>query len=125
MILRSVWFHVRMKSLQTIEKLMKKHKRKLQDLSFDQDKPALKLVDTTGYLKVLDKIEVPQLVEKVLRFGPRHPVTVKAKEKHLLANIDILIADCNSNNVDSKVINKINALTVGYVNTLRKKEREN
>ena len=94
---------------------MKKHKRKLQDLSFDQDKPAL---NTTGYLKVLGNVELPQLVEKVLRFGPRHPVAVKAKENHLLANFDILIADCNSNNVDSKVINKINALTVGYVNTL-------
>ena len=102
---------------------MKKHKRKLQDLSFDQDKPAL---NTTGYLKVLDNIEVPQLVEKVLRFGPRHPVAVKAKENHSLANINILTADCNSNNADSKVINKINALTVGYVNTLNgtKTEKE-
>ena len=95
---------------------MKRHTRKLQDLSFDQDKPAL---NTTGYLKVLDNIEVPHLVENVLRFGPRHPVAVKAKEKDLLANIDISIADCNSNNVDSKVIIKINALTVGYVNTLK------
>ena len=74
----------------------------------------------------MENIEVPQLVEKVLRFGPKHRVALKAKENHLLANIDILIADCNSNNVDSKVINKINALTVGCVNTLNgtKTEKE-
>ena len=52
--------------------------KKLDNLSALQDRP---LLNTSGYLKVLDDIKVPHVVEQFLRLGPKNPVLTKLEEE--------------------------------------------
>ena len=115
-----IWFHVRWHCRHEMSKSKTQLLRKLHNLCSEQDRPEL---NTSGYLTVLDNISVPQVVEKVLRYGPRHPVQTKFNEQHFLANIDILLSDCISQNVEAKVINQNNSLTVGYTNKCVKRDK--
>ena len=94
------------------EKTKIKQKRKLDNLSALQDRP---LLNTSGYLKVLDDIKVPHVVEQFLRLGPKNPVLTKFEEEKFLAKIDVLLKDCKDKNEATDVTNKINALTLGYI----------
>ena len=87
--------------------------RKLHNLCSEQDRPEL---NKSGCLTVLDNISVPQIVEKVLRYCPRHPVQRNFIEQLFHANNDILMSDCISQNVEAKVIDHIHSLMVGYTN---------
>ena len=96
--------------------------RKMHNLCFEQDRPEL---NTNAYLTVLDNISVPQMVEKVLEYGPRHTVQKKLNEQHFLANIDTLLSDCISQNIEAKMINQSNSLKVGSTNKMRETRQNN
>ena len=77
-----------------------------------QDKP---LLNTTGYLTILDDIKVPDYVRELLRYGPKHPCRTSVQEEQFLANIDLLLEGASMEKLHQDALNKINALTVGYV----------
>ena len=68
---------------------------------------------TSVYLTVKDDSMVPPTVDKVLRYGPKHPVLQSFNEEHFLADIDLLLEDCGKPDVPSEVVNKLNSLTIG------------
>ena len=63
----SIWFHVRWHCRHEMSKSKTQLLRKLHSLCSEQDRPEL---NTIGYLTVLDNISAPQIVEKVLQYGP-------------------------------------------------------
>ena len=109
--LESVWWHVRLKCKRMLAEVKKRHARKLENLSVSQDKP---LLNTKGYLTILDEIQVPMVVEEIFRLGPKHPILQKFKEEHFLASMDLFLEDCQRVGMPVEALNKINALTLHY-----------
>ena len=87
----SIWFHVRWHCRHEMSKSRIQLLQKLHNLCSEHERPELNI---KGYLTVLDNISVPQIVEKVLRYGPGQPVQMKFYEQHFVANNDILLSDC-------------------------------
>ena len=71
----SISFYVRCHCIHEMSKAKTQLSRKLHSLC-SEDSPEL---NTNGYLTIVDNILVPQNVEKVLRYGPRHPVQTENK----------------------------------------------
>ena len=109
----SLWFHVSSSTKEKVHATKVKHKRKLENLSALQDTP---LLNTKGFLTVLDDIEVPETVKACLRYGPRHPILTQFRDEHFLARLDNLLTDCQKHDVPVDVTNRLNALALGYSN---------
>ena len=108
----SLWFHLKEVCKKRVQEAKARHQRKIENVSAMQDKP---LLNTTGYLTILDDIKVPDYVRELLRYGPKHPCRTSFQEEQFLANIDLLLERASKEKLHQDALNKINALTVGYV----------
>ena len=115
----SIWHQVSSTTKKLIEQLKAKHKREIENLSALQDSL---LLNTEGYLRVLDDIKVPECKKFCLRYGPKHPILTKFKEEQFLALFDELLADCAQPNILIEITNKINATTFSYISSCKLKK---
>ena len=108
----SLWFQLKELCKKRVQEANARHQRKIENASAMQDKT---LLNTTGYLTTLDDITVPDYVGELLRYGPKHPCRTSFQEEQFLANIDLLLERASMKKLHQDALNKINALTLGYV----------
>ena len=112
-LLPSVVVYVRAAKHETRKAQRLTHNSKLARLSEEQQRPLFRVGNTVN-LHQLDSTP-PQYVLDTLSLGPKNPVLDRFNPKHILAEIDILLAHCKRNNVSQKTMTDINLRTLNYI----------
>ena len=78
-------FHTRKYMRELVSEIKDRHRRKLESLFSEQEKP---LHDLKNTVRIVGDIKVPDLVLDYLSLGPKHPVRDKFNDLHFLADVD-------------------------------------
>ena len=114
-------FHTRTYMRELVSELKDRHRRKLGSLSSEQEKP---LQNVNKTVRIVGDIKVPDLVLDYLSLAPKHPVRDKFNDLHFLADVDRLLYNLKTNNMENDKLNKVNALTVWYIKAMKKQKED-
>ena len=109
----SIIFNARFILHTTRREIIKRHERKITNLSDEQQRPLFNVHDTVK-VHNLD-ITPPRYVMDTLALGPRNAVLDRFNHHDLLAELDLLLNRCRRNKVDNDTINEINMAVVRYI----------
>ena len=109
----SVILFSRIKTTETKNQVSKTHSEKLKNLSRQQERPLFEVHDTVKFIDV--DHTPPQYVLDTLALGPNNSILDKFKPKEMLAELDLLLKNCENDNVSFETINDINAATMKYI----------
>ena len=96
------------------------HSNKLRNLYLEQDRPLLnvsKTVITYGL-----NYDLPKYLMDTFSLGPKSADLDKVNPKNILAEIDLVLDFCKSNNLDDGVILDINVKTLAYIKRCQKQK---
>ena len=113
----SVIFYLNLQARCSVNKLISRHKKKLEKLSEKQDRP-LKNLDESS-VRILDEVILPLWVLEVLTFGPKHPVRDKFNEIHFLADIDSFLSELKLNRLPGEKLSEIEAAARRYAKNVK------
>ena len=100
---------------ETVEEVDARHAKKLHKLSRRQEQPLRSKDDRT--VKVVGDIDLPQHVQELLAYGPKHPIRGPFNDMHFLASIDRLLS---AKKPDKDTDNDIQALSTWYIKQNRR-----
>ena len=99
----SIIFNTRFIRHSTRKEVTVRHQRKIANLSDEQQRPLFNVHDT-GQVHNLD-IVPPRYVMNTLALGPRNSVLDKFNRHEMLAELDMLLECCKSDNVEKDTVN--------------------
>ena len=88
------------------------HKKKLESLSIQQDRPLLTVSNTVISFGLTTKL--PKIVSDTLSLGPKSAVLDKINPKNVLAELDLFLEFCKKQKVTDDIITDINIKTLAY-----------
>ena len=116
----SVVLFCRIAVSETKEEVTKKHSNKLRNLSKEQERPLFDVYET---VKLVELEEIPpKYVMDTLALGPNNSILDKFSPKDMLAELDILLKQCEISKVTAQSINDINAATMKYIKACSKQK---
>ena len=110
----SVILHTRLMRCKSHRDQLRTHNKKLQNLSYDQERPLFN-VQNTVVLCGLDA-PPPAYVQETLSLGPKNAVLDRFDSKNVLAEVDGLLHFCAEKQISDDVITDINVKTLNYIN---------
>ena len=91
----SVIFYLNLQARCSLNDLISRHKKKLENFLKSQDRPLKNLSERS--VRILDEVVLPLWVREVLSFGPKHPVRDKIYDIHFFADLDSFVSELNLN----------------------------
>ena len=104
--LPSIVFHTRKFMRDLVSEIKDRHRRKLESLSSEQEKPLHNVKNTA---KIVGDIKVP-----------KHPVCDTFSDLNFLADVDRLLYNLKTNDIENDKFYEVNALTEMKTRTLEK-----
>ena len=102
-----------------VSELNDRHRGKLENLSSVQEKPLYIIKNT---VRIVGTIKVPDLVLDYLSLSPKHPVGDKSIDLDFLADVDRLLYNLKTNDIENDKLNEVNTLTVWYLIEMKKQK---
>ena len=106
--LPSIVFHTRKYMRDLVSEIKDRHRRKLESLSSEQEKP---LHNVRNTVEIVGGIKVPDLVLDYLSLVPKHTVCDNFSDLHFLADVDRLLYNLKTNDIENDKLYEVNALT--------------
>ena len=113
----SVMFHLRIRLKNNHCETHKRQANKIATLADRQEKPLSKIGNT---IKIVDELEIPEVIKNYLALGPKHPVKDDFDELQFLADIDALLHDMKAAGEPNEKVDEVNAQTLWYCKQMKK-----
>ena len=81
------------------------------------EKPLSKIGNTK---KIVDELEIPEVIKNYLALGPKHPVKDDFDELQFLVDIDALLHDMKAAGEPNEKLDEVNAQTLWYCKQMKK-----
>ena len=113
----SVIFYLNLQASCSLNNLISRNKKKLENFLKSQDRPLKNLSERS--VRILDEVVLPLWVRESLSFGPKHPVRDKIYDIHFFADLDSFVSELNLNRLPEEKICEIKAASKRYTMNLK------